>query len=351
MSKIRIAVFFGGQSGEYGVSLKSAYSVLTALDRERYEIIPIGITEEGAWFVYNGNYRAVRDDEWTKDHDHLLPALISHSRPDGGILTFYGHDAKLIKIDAAFPVLHGKYGEDGTVQGLSELAGIPVIGCGTLSSALCMDKHRAHRLAAAEGISVPKAIVINKNELRNLSDINITPPFFIKPLRAGSSLGITRVTNLNQFRSAAENALLYDDEIIVERAVKGFETGCAVMGGYELITGRPDEIELSHGFFDFEEKYTLKTSEIHCPARVTPEKEREICDTAKRIYRILGCRGFARVDMFLTPSGKLVFNEVNTIPGLTNHSRFPKMMEAAGIPFPRFLDKLIGLSVGEPITL
>ncbi len=351
MSRKKIAVIFGGQSGEHGVSLESAYSVLTALDKDKYDVIPVGITKEGAWFVYNGDYSAVKNDEWAENHDRLLPALISHSRADSGILTLGGHGGELIKIDAAFPVLHGKFGEDGTVQGVLELAGIPIIGCGTLSSALCMDKHRAHRLAAAEGIPVPEAVVINKNELRNLSGISMTPPLFVKPLRAGSSLGITRITELNRLSSAAENALLYDDDIIVERAVEGFETGCAVVGTSELITGRPDEIELSHGFFDFEEKYTLKTSEIHCPARVTPEKEREIREMAKRIYRILGCRGFARVDMFLTPSGKLVFNEVNTIPGLTAHSRFPKMMDAAGIPLPRLLDKLIGLCVKEPIAL
>ncbi len=351
MRKNKIAVIFGGQSGEYGVSLESAYSVLTALDKEKYDIVPVGITREGCWFVYNGDYRAVADDKWTENRDLLLPALISHSRSDSGILTFCGHGAELLKIDAAFPVLHGKFGEDGTVQGLLELAGIPVVGCGTLSSALCMDKHRAHRLAAAEGIPVPESIVINKNDLSDLKNINIAPPFFIKPLRAGSSLGITRVSDLKQLNAAVQNALLYDDEIIIERAVNGFETGCAVIGKYELITGRPDEIELSDGFFDFEEKYTLKTSKIHCPARVTPEKEREIRDMAVRIYKILGCCGFARVDMFLTPTGKLVFNEVNTIPGLTAHSRFPKMMDAARIPFPAVLDKLISLCTREPVTL
>ena len=227
-------------------------------------------------------------------------------------------------------MLHGKNGEDGTVQGLFELSGIPLVGCGTLASALCMDKDRAHKLVSLAGIAVPKSVVLEKNTTAARQRIldTLSFPVFVKPVRAGSSFGVTRV-----------------EDGTVEEAVPGFEVGCAVLGTDTLTVGRADEIELSGGFFDFEEKYTLKTSRIHMPARVDAATELRIQEAAKTIYRALGCSGFARVDLFLTPSGKLVFNEVNTIPGLTAHSRFPNMMKGIGLSFPQMIDRLLGLYV------
>lgn len=264
---------------------------------------------------------------------------------------------QVIKIDAAFPMLHGKNGEDGTVQGLLELAGIPVIGCGMLASAICMDKDRAHRLAEEAGVRAPKAVVILKAqwlEAKHESELllkvkeqirEISYPVFVKPVRAGSSFGITKVYKETELFDAVENAFTHDSEVIVEETIEGFEVGCAVLGTEELLTGRVDEIELTEGFFDYTEKYTLKTSKIHMPARIDEETERKIQETAKRIYRALGCSGFARVDMFLTPERELIFNEVNTIPGFTSHSRYPNMMKGIGMGFAEILDKLIQASV------
>ncbi len=245
-------------------------------------------------------------------------------------------------------MLHGKNGEDGTVQGMLELAGIPFVGCDTLSSALCMDKDRAHKLVAAAGIEVPKSVVFceeNRGEALQtvLSDFSL--PFFVKPVRAGSSFGISRITEFSELEGAVDEAFSHDSEVIVEENIDGFEVGCAVMGINALTVGRVDEIELSEGFFDFTEKYTLRSSRIHMPARIDEAKEKQIQETAKTIYRALGCSGFARVDMFLTPSGSIVFNEVNTIPGFTSHSRYPNMMKGIGMSFPRMLDRLIGLYV------
>lgn len=250
--------------------------------------------------------------------------------------------------DAVFPVLHGKNGEDGTVQGLFELAGVPVIGCGTLSSALCMDKDRAHQLAALAGIRVPRSHVFHSSD--DFSRIaqaaeELGYPVFVKPVRAGSSFGITKVSGPEELPAAMEEAFRHDSAVILEETIPGFEVGCAVMGNEELTVGLVDEIALSEGFFNYEEKYTLKTSAIHCPARIPPEKAAEIQAAAKTIYRALDCRVFARVDLFLTPDGEIVFNEVNTIPGFTAHSRYPSMMQGIGISFGELVTRLIELGV------
>lgn len=256
----------------------------------------------------------------------------------------------VIKVDLVFPVLHGKNGEDGTLQGLFELAGIPIVGCNTLSSALCMDKDRAHKLVSLAGISVPKSITFKCFEIKEaLSEISakLVYPLFVKPVRAGSSFGITKIFENQELDAAVELAFKHDTAVIVEEAIDGFEVGCAIFGNDDLTIGRVDEIELSKGFFDFTEKYTLQSSKIHMPARIDAETEEKVQKTAATIYKALGCSGFARVDMFLTPSEEVVFNEVNTIPGFTVHSRYPNMMKGIGLSFADMLDKLIGLYVGK----
>lgn len=235
------------------------------------------------------------------------------------------------------------------MQGLFELMGIPVVGCGVLTSALCMDKHRVHKLAQAVGVAVPYSCTFTRTAGREEIEIQaktIGFPLFVKPVKAGSSFGITEVSDFRDLPAALELAFRYDDEVLIEETIPGFEVGCAVMGNETLTVGEVDEIELADGFFDYTEKYTLKTSAIHVPARVDDIAAQRIKDTAQTIYRALGCRGFARVDMFFTPSGKIVFNEVNTIPGFTAHSRFPSMMKAAGISFEQVITTAIELAVG-----
>ena len=342
--KLKIAVIFGGCSPEYPVSLESAHSVIVNLDREKYEPVLLGITRGGEWFRFLGGAEALEDDSWHRDRSQCIPAVISPDRDLHGLVEFRMNGVRTTRLDAAFPVLHGRNGEDGTVQGLCELAGIPVIGCGTLASALCMDKDRAHKLASLAGVDVPKSVSFSglpsTDELSELVS-GLSLPLFVKPVRAGSSFGITKVENAASLRAAVREALKFDREVIIEEAITGFEVGCAVMGNDKLTAGRADEIEIQGGLFDYTEKYNLITSKIHMPARVDAATERRIQETAKRIYRALGCRGFARVDMFLEPSGRLVFNEVNTIPGFTSHSRFPNMMRGIGYDFPALLDELV----------
>ena len=342
--KLKIAVIFGGCSPEYPVSLESAHSVITSLDRSKYELILLGITKGGEWFRFYGDAASLEDDSWQRDRSKCVPAVISPDRDLHGIVEFRMNGVRTTKLDAAFPVLHGRFGEDGTVQGLCELAGIPVIGCGTLASALCMDKDRAHKLASLAGVDVPKSVSFSglpsTDELSELVS-GLSLPLFVKPVRAGSSFGITKVENAASLRAAVREALKFDREVIIEEAITGFEVGCAVMGNDKLTAGRADEIEIQGDLFDYTEKYNLITSKIYMPARVDAATERRIQETAKLIYRALGCRGFARVDMFLEPSGRLVFNEVNTIPGFTSHSRFPNMMRGIGYDFPALLDELV----------
>ena len=348
MNKLAIAVLFGGCSSEYAVSLQSAHAVLTHLDPARYEAIPVGITREGRWFRFQGDYGRIAQDAWYRDPACLTPAMLSPDRGIRGLVEFPASGARSTPLDAVFPVLHGKNGEDGTVQGLAELAGLPLIGCGCLASALCMDKDRAHKLARVAGVDVPESFVIGAGERLEGLERRVQAlgyPVLVKPVRAGSSFGVTRVTGPEELESAVRLALEHDSEVILEQAIEGFEVGCAVLGNDTLTCGRVDEIELAGGFFDYQEKYTLQSAHIHMPARIDPDTERRIRQDACAVYRALGCTGFARVDLFLTPQGRIVFNEVNTIPGFTAHSRYPSMMKGVGLSFSQVLDRLIELGV------
>lgn len=346
-SKKKIAVLFGGCSPEYSVSLQSAYAVISSMDMQKYIPVLVGITKQGDWHLFSGNPAEIMSGTWYHS-DLCVPVAVSPSRSEHALLCYTDKEIYKIHIDAAFPVLHGKNGEDGTVQGVFELAGIPVIGCGVLSSALCMDKDRAHKLANAAGITVPKSYTLEKSMDAGIAlswAEEIGYPLFVKPVKAGSSFGITKVSDRNALPAAIKLAFEYDDMVIVEENIEGFEVGCAVMGNDILTIGEVDEIELADGFFDFTEKYNLKTSAIHVPARISREKRRQIQLTAQKIYSALDCRGFARVDMFLAASGEIVFSEVNTIPGFTSHSRFPNMMKAKGISFEQIIETVIEQAV------
>jgi len=343
MEKKTVAIVFGGCSPEYDVSLKSAYSIINAVDREKYDIVLLGITKQGEWYRYYGPADDIPENKWLNDKNLLRRALLSPSRGEG-LLEFKDGLPVPVRIDVVFPVLHGKNGEDGTIQGLCELAGIPVVGCGCAASALCMDKDRSHKLVALAGIRAPKSTcfeyVPSDDEVLSAAK-ELGLPLFVKPVKTGSSFGITKVEDESELPAAVRFALEFDDAVIMEEYIDGFETGCSVIGNDELITGRIDEIELANGFFTYEEKYTLKTSKIHMPARIDEETEQRLRDAAKVIFRALGCKGYARVDIFLTSKREIVFNEINTIPGFTSKSRFPNMLKGVGIEYPELVDRLI----------
>lgn len=345
MGKIRVACLFGGCSSEYDVSLVSASSVIRNINKEKYEVIMIGITREGDFYLYTGSFDDIERNNWFNDK-YCNKITFSNNKSDHGFIVLESNE--LVQIDIVFPILHGKNGEDGTLQGLFELAEIPIVGCGMTSSSICMDKYISHKLVESSGISVPKSYLFTKYDNKNNIEENIKDlvyPIFVKPLKAGSSIGITKVLNTSQLNEAVDYAFSYDDSIIIEEGIDGFEVGCAILGNNDLIIGEVDQIVLQDGFFDYEEKYTLKTSKIVLPAEL-PELEREkVKDTALKIYKILGCRGFSRVDMFYTKDKKIVFNEVNTIPGCTSHSRYPSMLKQIGYDFKDVIDKLITLGL------
>ncbi len=344
--KKTVAIFFGGRSSEYKVSLMSAASVIKNINKEKYAVILIGITVNGDFYLYEGQAEEIENDRWF-DQKRLRKITVSVNRSDHGIIMTDTGEIK--RIDVAFPVLHGRNGEDGRLQGLLELAGINCAGCGMTSSAICMDKYLAHELAASKGVSVPKGYLFKKTDRfdyikEKIADLGY--PLFVKPLKAGSSVGVGKIRSLGELEAALKEAFAYDDKALIEESIDGFEVGCAVLGSVAPIAGEIDEIELENenGFFDFYEKYSLTTSKIHLPARLTQCEKEKIKAFALNIYKILGCKGFARVDMFYTKDKKIVFNEVNTIPGFTSHSRYPSMLKAAGISFGETIDRLIELA-------
>ncbi len=347
MKKIKVACIFGGCSSEYNISLLSAGAVLENINQEKYDIFMIGITKDGNFYLYKGNIDKIENDTWFNQKD-CQKITFSSNRDDHGIIII--NTQEIIKIDIAMPILHGQNGEDGRLQGLLELAEIPYTGCGMVSSGLCMNKYLSHELVRNNNILTPQNYLFNKNiSIENIKKEikNLTYPIFVKPLRAGSSFGITKVSNINKLNEAIKLSFTFDDYIIIEEGIDGFEVGCAILGNDNFVVGEVDEIELQNAYFDYEEKYHSKTSKIILPARLNKDVREEIKKTGIQIYKILGCHGFARVDMFYTKDQKIVFNEVNTIPGFTSHSRFPSMLKNVGYNFKEIIDELICLGLKD----
>jgi D-alanine---D-serine ligase len=348
MSKTIVGVIFGGASSEYEVSLKSACSVLENLDKDKYDVIKIGITREGQWLRYYGEVEGIKDNTWYLDNK-CNQIVISSNKGDKEIIEIKDNVFSRRKVDIIFPVLHGKDGEDGSIQGIFEVAGIPYVGCNVTSSAICMDKDYAHKIVDYAGFKVPKSLVINsrvaKEEINEFAK-SVGFPIYVKPANEGSSIGITKAVNENELFRGIKEAFKYDNRVVLEENIDGFEVGCAIMGNDDLIVGTVDEIDFPGGFFDFKEKYTLANSKIHLPARIEESLTEKIKETAIGIYKALGCTGLARIDMFLDKNDNIIFNEVNTLPGFTTGSRFPNMLLHSGIEYRDILDNLIKLGLG-----
>ena len=344
---LTVAVLFGGRSPEYAVSLQSAAAVLRRLDTRRYRVVPVGIDREGRWYRCSAPPEEIERDEWLRK-DTCLSVELPPDREIHGLVEPTGDGLRVLRLDAVFPVLHGENGEDGSVQGLLQLAGIPCVGCGTAASALCMDKDLSHRLARSAGIPVPDWVLFTRgDELQSLPSLTreLRYPLFVKPAAAGSSLGVTRLEDPSGLEAAVTLALRYGPRVVIEEGVEGREVGCAIIGNQRLLAGVVDEMAPGSRLLDYQWKYGPDAIEVRLPARVSEETAVHIKRTAARLYRLFGCTGLSRVDLFLTPGGELFFNEINTLPGLTAHSRFPRMMEAAGCSFEELLDRLIALAV------
>jgi D-alanine--(R)-lactate ligase len=344
MTKPTIAILFGGCSEEHDVSVKSAIEIAAAIDTSRYDPLYIGITKGGEWKVC-GRPRAA----W--DNGDARPAVLSPDRATHGVLVFERDGTgRTVRVDAVFPVLHGKGGEDGAVQGLLELSGIPYVGCGIESSAICMDKALAYVVARHAGIATPAFFVVEKAGTKRPDQL--TFPVFVKPARSGSSFGVTKVEGANELDAAIATARRYDERVVIEQAITGTEVGCAVLGnGDDLFVGELDQIELQHGIFrihqEAEPEKGSANAVITVPAKVPDAKRTEMQETARAVYRALGCTGLARVDMFLQPDGRVVLNEVNTLPGFTKYSRYPRMMAAAGVTLSELIDRLLASAMAR----
>ena len=341
MDRLKVGVIFGGCSEEHAVSVKSAREVTKSLDIEKYEPFYIGITKDGAWKLCDGP-----DADW--ENGSCRPAVLSPDRSAPGLLVLEQGRYETIGLDVVLPVLHGKLGEDGAIQGLLELSGIPYAGCDVQSSALCMDKSLAYIVARSAGIATPNFWVVTADE--DIDPGRLTYPVFVKPARSGSSFGVSKVSRKEGLSSAVETARQYDTKVLVEEAVVGSEVGCAILGSdLDLIAGEVDQIALSHGFFRIHQESNPESGSENStpivPADIPAESRSLVQETAKAIYRALGCRGLSRVDMFLKEDGKVVLNEVNTLPGMTSYSRYPRMMAAAGLPLTEVIDRIVSLTL------
>lgn len=352
MKKIKLAIIFGGKSSEYPVSLHSTASVLRQIDKNKYDILCIGINQDGKWYTYNGTIDALEHDHWQQT-ETCKEVMLSCSQAHKGFIEFQEDGThREIAVDCIFPILHGKNGEDGTMQGLFELSGIPYVGCDHMSSAICMDKEMTHIIAEHAGVPCAPYMCIYKHENMDVKGIyedakqKLGLPIFIKPANAGSSFGISKVETFEEFDKGLQEAFIHDGrgKVILETTIEGFEIGCAVMGNEELIVGSIDEIETTNAFFDYEGKYEMVNSHIYCPARIDEDLFIKAKEMARTAYRALNCKGMTRVDMFVTPQKTIVFNELNTIPGFTATSRYPSMMREIGIEFPELIDQLIDLA-------
>ena len=345
----KVALIFGGISTEHDISCRSADNVAKALD-SRFELVLIGITREGMWLRYTGDASELTAG-W-EGHDCVPVALV----PGKGLVELGADGASTpLAVDVALPVLHGQGGEDGTVQGALEVAGVPYVGCGVMASAVCMDKDAAHRLAAAAGVRSPKCEVLwrgaSAEERAEAVERCGGYPVFVKPARGGSSIGVSKATDAVSYQEALEAAFALDPKVAVEETIVGEEVGCAIVGdaAHGTSMGAVDQIVISgDGFFRIHlEKNPGANTELRCPADLPADVMERVREAGTRVYEALGCEGFARVDLFVTADGEVVFNEVNSTPGLTYYSRFPQMMRVSGRELGDVLAGLIAAKLGE----
>jgi len=345
--KIKVGLLFGGQSAEHEVSLMSAKSIFENIDPNKYEVVTIGIDKDGRWILGEGASFLMNADN---------PKTIAIKATDKSLsLVPGGQQAEIVEsesnkslgaVDVVFSTIHGTLGEDGSMQGLLRVAGIPFVGPSVLSSAVGMDKDVSKRLLRDAGIDVAKFLVFHQHQRKSIRYENIAEQmgavFFIKPANTGSSVGISKIKDKSQFESALDEAFRYDTKILIEEFVKGREIEISVMGNEEPLVSVPGEVVTHHEFYSYEAKYLDENgASIVIPAKLDSPTVKRVQDLAKRTYQALCCEGMARVDFFLTEENRLLVNEINTLPGFTKISMYPKMWEAAGVSYRQLIDKLI----------
>lgn len=352
MAKLKVCVLFGGISPEHEVSLRSAESVLNNMSTEKYEIFPVGITKMGDWVYYpSKDYSKLPDGSW-EENPHNRKALLSPARGDG-LMIFEGDSFKKQQIDVVFPVLHGENGEDGAMQGLLQMAGIPFVGPHVSESAVAMDKTLTKLVADNARISQAAWVLVRSEELPTKADTIIREiqerfafPVFVKPAGTGSSVGVSKANDVEQLRQALRHAAVYDQKILVEEFIHGREIEVAVLGNRNPVASICGEIDSGAEFYDYDAKYVTDTSVAYIPARIDEDVSEHVRELAVKVYSAVGCVGLSRVDFFVTHGdNRVVFNEINTLPGFTSISMYPKLFAASGIPYDQLIDQLIELAL------
>ena len=352
MKKYNVCVLFGGISPEHEVSLRSAESVLNNMDPEKYNIYPVGITKEGNWILYGDtDYSKLPTNEWLSCPKNRQAAL-SPIRGQG-LLSFEGDCVVRENIDVVFPVLHGENGEDGSIQGLFQIAGIPYVGCHVAASAACMDKCLTKLMAAVTNVRQADWELVTREQLRyhpeealDRVEAKFSYPVFVKPAGTGSSVGVSKARGREALLASLENAARYDRKVLVEEFIRGREVEVAVLGNNTPVASVPGEIDAGAEFYDYDTKYITNTSRLYIPARISEAAAEQVRQDAVAIYQAMGCQGLARVDFFVTYDGEqVVFNEINTMPGFTSISMYPKLFGASGIPYGELIDKLLDCAV------
>ena len=352
MEKLSVCILFGGVSPEHEVSLRSAESVLNNIDKNKYNIFPVGITKGGEWILYGGReYADLPSGKWQQHPDNCRVAL-SPVRGQG-LLRFEGDCVVQERIDVVYPVLHGENGEDGSVQGLMQLAGIPCVGPHVAASAVAMDKTLTKLVADHAGVTQADWQLVRSGDMGSRMEKTLDSlearfryPVFVKPAGTGSSVGVSKACDREDLRSALLAAGKYDDKVLVEEFIRGREVEVAVMGNDSPVASVCGEIDSGAEFYDYDAKYITDTSVAYIPARIPEDVAEAVRDTAVKIYKAIGCQGLSRVDFFVTwQENKVVFNEINTLPGFTSISMYPKLFGASGIPYPQLIDQLIALAL------
>ena len=352
MKKLSVCILFGGISPEYEVSLRSAESVLNNIDHKKYNVFPVGITRDGDWVLFGGkDYSELPAGTWTENPANRRVA-ISPVRGQG-LLCFEGDCVVRERIDVVFPVMHGANCEDGAVQGLLQLAGIPYVGPHIAASAVSMDKTLTKLVVDHAGVPQAAWHLVRRNELEHQLDrvVEILEkkfdyPMFVKPAGTGSSVGVSKAANREGLCTALTAAAEFDAKILVEEFIDGREIEVAVMGNDNPAASICGEIDSGAEFYDYEAKYVTDTSTAYIPARISEEVEESVRELAVKVYSAIGCQGLSRVDFFVTrKDNRIVFNEINTLPGFTSISMYPKLFDASGIPYSQLLDKLLQLAV------
>ena len=350
-AKLSLAVIFGGVSSEHEVSRMSVTSILENLSNERYEGHMVGITKEGRWLLYTGPVEDILSGAW--EQGPVTPAFLSPDPSVHGLVALRDGKAETIHVDVIFPALHGKNGEDGTIQGLFQLSGIPYVGCDTESSAICMDKAVTHSLLSSADIEQAHYLWFYADRfdaapdtIKNKIQARLDFPVFVKPSNAGSSVGVSKVERFEDLDQAIRKAAREDKKVVVEEGITGQEVEVAVLGNRDCDASIVGEIGASAQFYDYDDKYINGTSQLYIPARIPQEVSEKIRQTAVRAYRLLGCSGLARVDFFVTAGdNRVILNEINTLPGFTSISMYPKLWMAMGLSYGELLDKLIELAL------